>query len=337
MARRARHASISIGVGPAQHAPFLGRVVDPGPLLFARDLAHLAQAVPGNDAAADQAREDAERQRHDTLGFEATGQGRGRHIGSGQVEHVLRVGSRVACGGDWWVTGCASGVVVLRNGQVLLKHQRGLSNMVSPQLSGLRRRTRGRNSGITYLDKGHNQARIHVPFDMAVEEPHSRIVAFESHHDMSVGSHEQHVSSHRPPRESNGPVERSGRVVVSRIFLATYDGLEVVPVQMERVLARVLVVQHDLNDLVVPDDIRVCVDTVNGRVGGELACRQDCVKGWDLGPNIGDSAEEGVVLNHGRDQSGHCSHSAKRIKTYRSVSQVIHHHVELHGQIRVFI
>ena len=85
-----------------------------------------------------------------------------------------------------------------------------------------------------------------MPFNMAVEEPHSGIVRPEANHKIAVRLDPQGVSSHGRLRHANAVVidVRAG------LFLGAVDDLEVVAVQMERVLARISVVQHELDDLV---------------------------------------------------------------------------------------
>lgn len=48
-----------------------------------------------------------------------------------------------------------------------------------------------------YLDKSHDQTRIHMPFNMAMEQPHTRIICSETHDNVAIGPHKQDISSHR--------------------------------------------------------------------------------------------------------------------------------------------
>ena len=68
------------------------------------------------------------------------------------------------------------------------------------------------------------------------------------------------------------------------------------PVQVERVLPRVLVVEHDLDDLIVLKYVAVSVYAVDFGVGGQLAGCEGRVEGGDFWAHVGDAAEEGVVL-----------------------------------------
>lgn len=70
--------------------------------------------------------------------------------------------------------------------------------------------------------------------------------------------------------------------------------LEVVAVQVERVLAGVEVVDHDLDDLVLGEDEGVCVGAVDGGVCCVLAGCESGVEGGDFGGDVGDVVEEGA-------------------------------------------
>jgi hypothetical protein len=92
----------SVGVGPAENTPLSSGMLHAGDLLVLLDLAHLAEAVPGDDAHAEQAGDNAEGERHDALGLEAVGQRSRREVLAGQVQVVLCVGGCVAdCGHRW--------------------------------------------------------------------------------------------------------------------------------------------------------------------------------------------------------------------------------------------
>lgn len=109
---------------------------------------------------------------------------------------------------------------------------------------------------------------------MAMEQPDARVVALEAHDDMAVGSDEQGVAPHGPARELDGAVEHKRGVVVAGIVVAAHNGLEHVAVQMERVFAGVLVIEHNLDHLVVAQHVRVRVGPVHGCVSGQVAGRQ---------------------------------------------------------------
>lgn len=122
-----RHRRIRTFAGPGirinstHHAPLGRDLLDlpllPGPL----NIAHLPHPIPRDDADAEQAGDNAERQRDDALGREAVGERRVRDVLAGQVEEVLRVGRRVARAGHGRVRGRAGGEVVVGDGEGLLE------------------------------------------------------------------------------------------------------------------------------------------------------------------------------------------------------------------------
>jgi hypothetical protein len=102
----------------------------------------------------------------------------------------------------------------------------------------------------TYLDKSHDQPRINVPFDMAMEQPQPWVIALEAHHDMPVRPDQQDVPAHRLLWQHQAAVDHSVGVIVARVVVSANDGLEIVPVQMEGMFAGVVVVHDNLDDLV---------------------------------------------------------------------------------------
>jgi hypothetical protein len=109
----------------------------------------------------------------------------------------------------------------------------------------------------TYLHESHNESRINVPLDMAMEQPHSRVIALEPHHYMSVWPDQECVSPHGPTRKYHRPIHHRIGIVIARLLLSAYNGLKGVAVKMEGVLAGVMIVQHDLNDLLFAQNVDV--------------------------------------------------------------------------------
>lgn len=91
-----------VGIGSAKNTPLGSGTLDAGNLLVLLDLAHLAEAVPGDDGDTEQASDNAEGQRHDALGLESVGQWSRREVLARQVQIVLRVGGCVADRGYRW-------------------------------------------------------------------------------------------------------------------------------------------------------------------------------------------------------------------------------------------
>ena len=129
-----------------------------------------------------------------------------------------------------------------------------------------------------------------MPLDVAVEQPHARVVGAEPHHHIAVGPHHQGVAAHGHGGE--GDVARG--VEDAGVVAAAPDGLEGVPVQVERVLTRVVVVDDDVDDLVLREDEGVRELAVDAGVGGGVAAAEGGEEGGDLGGLVGDVVEEGA-------------------------------------------
>ena len=105
------------------------------------------------------------------------------------------------------------------------------------------------------LDDRRDEPRCNVPLDVAVKQPHARVIGAKAQHDVAVGIHEDGVAAHGSGGESFG----FGRVVETCVVFAAVDDLEGVAVEMEGVLSGVVVVEDDLDDLIVAEDELVCV------------------------------------------------------------------------------
>ena len=104
-----------------------------------------------------------------------------------------------------------------------------------------------------------------MPFDVAVEEPDARVVGAETEDDVAVGSDHEGVSTHGDFGE--------GLIVdvVARELLGADDGLEGVAVEMEGVLAWIVVVEDDFDNVVLFENVRVDVDAIDGGIAGCFA------------------------------------------------------------------
>lgn len=139
------------------------------------------------------------------------------------------------------------------------------------------------------FDHGGDQARGDVPFDVAVEEPDAWVVGAEADDEVAIRADHEGVAAHGDGGE--GFVAD----VVSGFLLGADDGLEVVAVKVEGVLARVIVVEDDFDDLVLLEDEGVGVGGVDGGVEGGGAGGEGGVEGGHFGADVGDVVEEGVV------------------------------------------
>lgn len=129
-----------------------------------------------------------------------------------------------------------------------------------------------------------------MPLDMAVEKPHTRIIRLESQHHVPVRSHHKGVATHG----GGGEIGVAGRVVVASVFVAAPDGLEGVAVEVEGVLAGVVVVDDYVDDVVVGEDEGVGEFAVDDGVGGVGAGGEGGVEGWHLWGGVADVVEEGA-------------------------------------------
>lgn len=119
------------------------------------------------------------------------------------------------------------------------------------------------------------------------------IVCHEPQHEKALG-----IQDHRvPPHGHRGEVGLGdvGVGVEAGVLVGAVDDLEVVAVQMERVLARVVVVDDNLDDLALVQDEGARVGPVDVNGGGEAARAQDGVEGGDLGGFVRYVVEEGAA------------------------------------------
>ena len=117
------------------------------------------------------------------------------------------------------------------------------------------------------LDEGCDQTGCRVPFDVTVEEPDAWVVSAETDDEIAEGSDEEGIAAHWGLGEVGlGCV---GGVVGAGAGEAAGYGLEVVPMQVEGVFARVEVVEDDFDYVVFVEHEGVCVAAVDfGGCGG---------------------------------------------------------------------
>ena len=149
-----------------------------------------------------------------------------------------------------------------------------------------------------------------MPFKVAVKQPNARIIRSEPDDYVSVWRGKDDISTHR----EFGRIRRSTWMIVPSIILAAVHDLEIVPVQMEWVLSRVVVVDNDLDDRHVGQDIGECVDSVHSWVGGKVTRAEGGVQRGDFRAHIGETAKEGVV---------------------GTIIEVVHHDVQGYAQVRI--
>lgn len=121
-----------------------------------------------------------------------------------------------------------------------------------------------------------------------MKKPDARVVGLEAQDKVARGRHDDGVAAHG----HRGEVGHVAGVPVARVVVAAVDDLERVPVQVEGVLARVVVVQDDVDRVLVVEDKGLGVVAVHGRVGGIVAGGQGGEERRDFGRCVGDVVEE---------------------------------------------
>ena len=135
-----------------------------------------------------------------------------------------------------------------------------------------------------------NEAAVDVPFDVAVEEPDARIVSFESEDEVALRVDGEGISPHGRLWEGS----RIGRIVGTGIGLGACHGLESVAVEMEGVLAWVVAVEDEFDDVVLLEDECFGAAAIDGDVVCGVTGGHDGVKGRNLRTDIGGVVEEGT-------------------------------------------
>lgn len=121
---------------------------------------------------------------------------------------------------------------------------------------------------------------------------HTRIVTFEPQHHIPV-----RVQHHRVPLHGNAREVGRRDVGVGKgagLVGRAPDDLELVAVQVERVLARVEIVQHDVDDLVLLKNEGVGVGSIHCRVIRVFPCGEGGVERRHFRGDVGDVVEEGA-------------------------------------------
>lgn len=218
--------------------------------------------VPENGTETQKGGNDGEDQGNNTLAGEGTGEGIGSNVGTGQVQ-ALVTGS-VARVWD------AKGLAVVNVGGVDLE-------TVLHELGS--------------LNDGGGKTGLEMPLDVAMEEPNSGVVGLETDGNVLLRGNQDGITAGRV-----GGVEVAGiwhRGVV--LALAATNNLEDVTVKMEGVVTRVVVVDDDLDPLAVLDDHGVGVLAVDLGVAVEVTGGKGSVQGGDLGHDVSDVVEGGLV------------------------------------------
>lgn len=125
---------------------------------------------------------------------------------------------------------------------------------------------------------------------MAMEEPDTRVVSLESKNKISIRSNKNSIASHW----DSGKGDIVG--IVAFIVGRTSDDLEVMSVQMERMLSGIKIVEHNVDDLILFKDKGVRIHSVNSRLGRVCAGGEGCKEGGYFWMHVGYSIEESTVI-----------------------------------------
>lgn len=121
---------------------------------------------------------------------------------------------------------------------------------------------------------------------MTVEKPDARIVGLEPQYDVAVWMNEKSVTPHGFRWESLISNVRAG------LFLRANHCLERVAMQMEGMLAGIIIVQNDLDNLILTQDKSIRVTAVDDGIGGVVPSGQHGVERRDLWLDVRHIIEE---------------------------------------------
>lgn len=237
-----------------------------------RDLSIVLTGVPDDGGKTQESRDDGEHKGDNSLGGEGAGEGIGSDVGTGEVQ-ALVTGSVTAV----WD---AQSLAVLNVGGVDLQDA-------------------GHDLGS--LNEGGGETSLEMPLDVAMEQPNTRVVCLEADGNVLLGWDENGVTTGGVGGVDVARVGTIGGVVLAS---AASDNLEDVTVEMEGVVTGIVVVDDNLDPLVVLDDHGVGVLSVDLGVGREVASGQGGVQGGDLGHDVGDVVEGGLVAVVVQDAEG---------------------------------
>jgi hypothetical protein len=106
-----------------------------------------------------------------------------------------------------------------------------------------------------------DKPRRRMPLNMPVVKPNTRVVCSEAEDIVAARIHHERVTAHGKLLELI--FGHIGRIVRTRILRAARNLLEIVTMQVEGVLIRVEVVEHDLDDVKVVENEGISVSAVD--------------------------------------------------------------------------
>lgn len=237
-----------------------------------RDISIVLTGVPDDGGKTQESRDDGEHKGDNSLGGEGAGEGIGPDVSAVEVQALVT--------GSVTTVWDAQSLAVLNVGGVDLQDA---------------------GHDLRSLDDGGGETSLEMPLDVAMEQPDSGVVGLEADGNVLLGGDEDSVTAGGIRGVDVARVgTRSGVVLAS----AASDNLEDVTVEMEGVVTGIVVVDDDLDPLVVLDDHGVGVLSVDLGVGREVAGGQGGVQGGDLGHDVGDVVEGGLVAVVVQDVEG---------------------------------
>lgn len=123
---------------------------------------------------------------------------------------------------------------------------------------------------------------------MTVKKPDARIVGLEPQYDVAVWVNEESITAHGLRWESLISNVGAG------LLLRASHCLESVAVQMEGMLAGIIIVQNDLDNLILAQDERIRVGAIDDGVGSVVPSGQHGVERRDLWLDVRHIIEEGA-------------------------------------------
>ena len=151
------------------------------------------------------------------------------------------------------------------------------------------------------------------------------IIRTEAKHNIAVGMHHEHISSHRDIRQW------IAAIVCARFFLSSDDRLESVSVEMERMLSGISTVEDDFNDIVFLENECIRVGAINCRTSCCITGREHRIQSRDFGLDICDVIEESAGSRLGLN----VSFGAVNNVLVRSIAEIVHLHLEIERIVHI--
>lgn len=135
-------------------------------------------------------------------------------------------------------------------------------------------------------------------------QPHAGIIGFEPNDKISVGPDHKGIT----PHGNRWEISMIVRVIEARVIVTAHNGLEVMSMEMKRMLARIIIVQNDLHNIAPVQHIGIGISAINAWIGIVTASGQRRVQCRYFRTDVADVIKEGIV---------------------GSVTKVVHLHVEI--------